>query len=130
MILFYNIMNKITVITANIVNSDTFHPSMNITYYDNEIKKFIKVKKILNANLIQDLSNGRVTPDEIFDSIRDLSGQTILDEEQVDELYEITFNSKSNSTRYKISKDGVEGDRIKRILISIRRNKKLNNIGI
>lgn len=130
MFLFYNIMNKITVITANIVNSDTFHPSMNITYYDNEIKKFIKVKKILNANLIQDINNGTVTPDEIFDSIRDLSGQIILDEEQVDELYEITFNSKSNSTRYKISKDGVEGDRIKRILISIRRNKKLNNIGI
>ena len=130
MFLFYNIMNKITVITANIVNSDTFHPSMNITQYDNEIKKFIKVKKILNANLIQDINNGTVTPDEIFDSIRDLSGQIILDEEQVDELYEITFNSKSNSTRYKISKDGVEGDRIKRILISIRRNKKLNNIGI
>lgn len=130
MILFYNIMNKITVIIANIVNSDTFHLSMNITYYDNEIKHFIKVKKILNANLIQDLSNGRVTPDEIFESIRDLSGQIILDEEEVDELYEIVFNSSSNSTRYKISKDGVEGDRIKRLLISLRRNKKLDKIGI
>lgn len=123
-------MNKITVITANIINSDTFHPSMNITYYDNEIKNFIKVKKILNANLIQDLSNGRVTPDEIFENIKDLSGQIILDDDEVDELYEITFNSAVNSTRYKISKDGVEGDRIKRLLISIRRNKKLDKIGI
>ena len=130
MILFYNIMNKITVITANIINSDTFHPSMNITYYDNEIKNFIKVKKILNTNLIQDLSNGRVTPDEIFENIKDLSGQIILDDDEVDELYEITFNSATNSTRYKISKDGVEGDRIKRLLISIRRNKKLDKIGI